>query len=221
MLNSILGEAMTMGTLMICTGASFVLGIIGALIYMYQNTYNKNFVITLALLPAIVEIVIMMVNGNIGTGVAVMGAFSLVRFRSVPGGARDICAIFLAMAIGLATGMGYITIAAFFLVMYGTVSIILNFTAFGEGSSSERELKITIPESLDYNGVFDDLLKEYTKKFILSRVKTTNMGSLYELTYHIIIKDSAREKELIDKLRCRNGNLNIVCGRVPAGKEEL
>lgn len=212
---------MNITTLMMCTGASFALGIVGALIYMYRNTYNKNFVITLALLPAIVQLVIMMVNGNIGTGVAVMGAFSLVRFRSVPGGAKDIGAIFLAMAIGLATGMGYIGTAALFLVMYGVVNVVLNAVPFGEGSSAERELKITIPESLDYTGVFDDLLKEYTKKSTLTRVKTTNMGSLYELTYHIIIADIAREKELIDKLRCRNGNLNIVCGRVPAGKEEL
>lgn len=221
MLNSILTETMNITTLMMCTGASFALGIIGALIYMYRNTYNKNFVITLALLPAIVQIVIMLVNGNIGTGVAVMGAFSLVRFRSVPGGAKDIGAIFLAMAIGLATGMGYITAAALFLVMYGVVNVVLNLCPFGEGSSSERELKITIPESLDYTGVFDDLLKEYTKKSTLARVKTTNMGSLYELTYHIIIADIAKEKELIDKIRCRNGNLNIVCGRIPAGKEEL
>lgn len=221
MLNSILGETMNISTLMICTGASFALGIVGALIYMYRNTFNKNFVITLSLLPAIVQLVIMMVNGNIGTGVAVMGAFSLVRFRSVPGGAKDIGAIFLAMAIGLATGMGYIGTAALFLVMYGVVNVVLNAVPFGEGSGSERELKITIPESLDYTGVFDDLLKEYTKKSTLTRVKTTNMGSLYELTYHIVIADIAKEKEFIDKLRCRNGNLNIICGRVPAGKEEL
>lgn len=221
MLNSILTQTMTIETLALCTAVSFVLGIIGAFIYMYRNTYNKNFVVTLALLPAIVQLVIMMVNGNIGTGVAVMGAFSLVRFRSVPGGAKDICAIFLAMAIGLATGMGYIGAAAIFLVMYAAVNVILNIVPFGEGSCSERELKITIPESLDYNGVFDDLLGEYTRKSTLTRVKTTNMGSLYELTYHIIIKDSAKEKELIDKIRCRNGNLNIVCGRVPTGKEEL
>ncbi len=221
MLNSILTQTMTIETLAACTAASFILGIAGAFIYMFRNTYNKNFVMTLALLPAIVQLVIMMVNGNIGTGVAVMGAFSLVRFRSVPGGAKDIGAIFLAMAIGLATGMGYIALAAIFIVMYGAVNILLNVLPFGEGSPSERELKITIPESLDYTGVFDDLLGEYTRKSRLIRVKTSNMGSLYELTYHIVIKDSAKEKELIDKLRCRNGNLNIICGRVPAGKEEL
>lgn len=221
MLNSILTGTITWYSLLICTGASFILGIIGALVYMYKASYTKGFVITLALMPAIVQIVIMLVNGNLGTGVAVMGAFSLVRFRSAPGGAKEIGSIFLAMAIGLATGIGYIGIAAIFLAMYSLISILLTATRFGERSPLEKELKITIPESLDYNGIFDDLFKEYTKKAELVRVKTTNMGSLYELTYNITIPDMSREKEFIDKIRCRNGNLNIVCGRVPVGKEEL
>lgn len=221
MLNSVLTGTITWYSLLICTGASFMLGIIGALVYMYKSSYTKGFVITLALMPAIVQIVIMLVNGNLGTGVAVMGAFSLVRFRSAPGGAKEIGSIFLAMAIGLATGIGYIGIAVIFLAMYSLISILLTATRFGERSPLEKELKITIPESLDYNGIFDDLFKEYTKKAELVRVKTTNMGSLYELTYNITIPDISREKEFIDKIRCRNGNLNIVCGRVPVGKEEL
>ncbi len=221
MLNSILTETITWYSLLMCTGASFILGIIGALVYMYRTSYSKSFVVTLALMPAIVQIVIMLVNGNLGTGVAVMGAFSLVRFRSAPGGAREIGSIFLAMAIGLATGMGYIGVAAIFLVMYSVFSLLLTLIRFGEGSPLEKELKITIPESLDYNGIFDDLFDEYTKRADLIRVKTTNMGSLYELTYNIIIPDLKREKEFIDKIRCRNGNLNIVCGRVPMSKEEL
>lgn len=221
MLNSILTETITWYSLLICTGASFILGIIGALIYMYKSTYTKGFILTLALLPAVVQIVIMLVNGNLGTGVAVMGAFGLVRFRSAPGGAREIGSIFLAMALGLATGTGYIGVAVIFLAMYAVVSILLMAVKFGEGSPLEKELKITIPESLDYNGIFDDLFGEYTKKSDLIKVKTTNMGSLYELTYHIIIPDLSREKEFIDQIRCRNGNLNIVCGRVPVGKDEL
>lgn len=220
MFNSIFGE-MNIVSFLICTCASFVLGLLGALIYMYRNTYSKNFAITLVLLPSVVQVVIMMVNGNVGTGVAVMGAFGLVRFRSAPGGAKEICSIFLAMAIGLACGMGYIAIAAVFLAAYGIAAVILNTTSFAESESAQRELKVTIPESLDYTGIFDDLFEEYTNKSVLSRVKTTNMGSLYELTYSIVIKNSAKEKEMIDKIRCRNGNLNIVCGRVPLGKEEL
>ncbi len=207
--------------MLICTLVSLVLGLGTAYIYMFRNIYSKSFVITLALLPAMVQIVIMMVNGNIGTGVAVMGAFSLVRFRSIPGSAREISSIFLSMAIGLATGMGYLGIAALFLLIIGIVNIVLSVTKFGEQKQTEKELKITIPESLDYTGIFDDLFQTFTREANLIRVKTTNMGSLFELQYHIVLKNQSEEKKLIDEIRCRNGNLNIVCGRVPTGKEVL
>ncbi|MGL5511664.1 MAG: DUF4956 domain-containing protein [Sporomusa sp.] len=223
MLDSILSTAtessVTFQELILCTGASLVLGIVGALVFMYKNRYSKGFVITLTLLPAIVQLVIMMVNGNVGTGVAVMGAFSLIRFRSVPGNAKEICSIFLAMGMGLATGMGYIGLAALFLVIIGIVSIILTTTPFGEQKKSEKMLKITIPEDLDYTDIFDDIFKQYTSKSELVRVKTTNMGSLYELQYQITLSDKNTEKAFIDDLRCRNGNLNIVCGRLAAGDE--
>lgn len=227
MLNSILNitstSTLTIENLLICTLASLVLGLGVASIYMYRNVFSKSFVVTLALLPAMVQIVIMIVNGNLGTGVAVMGAFSLVRFRSIPGSARDISSIFFAMAIGLSTGMGYITIAVLFLIMVGFMTILLNTLKFGEQKekSTEKELKITIPENLDYSGVFDDLFEKYTNKSELLRVKTTNMGSLYELKYLIHMKDSENEKSFIDELRCRNGNLTIACGRVPSQREEL
>lgn len=222
MLNSILAEGViTPSGLLICTLASLILGLLSAVLYMFRNTYTKGFVTALVLLPAIVQMVITLVNGNLGTGVAVMGAFSLVRFRSAPGGAREICAIFLAMALGLATGMGYIGIAAMMLVLLGLAQVLLTITSFGECSASERELKITIPESLDYNGVFDDLFGIYTRSCELVRVRTTNMGSLYELQYHITLRDQAEEKEFIDALRCRNGNLGITCGRMPMNKDAL
>ena len=212
MLNSILAEGViTPSGLLICTLASLILGLLSAVLYMFRNTYTKGFVTALVLLPAIVQMVITLVNGNLGTGVAVMGAFSLVRFRSAPGGAREICAIFLAMALGLATGMGYI----------GLAQVLLTITSFGECSAGEKELKITIPESLDYNGVFDDLFGIYTRSCELVRVRTTNMGSLYELQYHITLRDQAEEKEFIDALRCRNGNLGITCGRMPMNKDAL
>ena len=222
MLNSILAEGViTPSGLLICTLASLILGLLSAVLYMFRNTYTKGFVTALVLLPAIVQMVITLVNGNLGTGVAVMGAFSLVRFRSAPGGAREICAIFLAMALGLATGMGYIGIAAMMLVLLGLAQVLLTITSFGECSASERELKITIPESLDYNGVFDHLFGIYTRSCELVRVRTTNMGSLYELQYHITLRDQAEEKEFIDALRCRNGNLGITCGRMPMNKDAL
>ncbi len=214
-------DSITLQGLLLCTLASLVLGVGVACIYMYRSKYTKSFVMTLAMLPAMVQIVIMLVNGNIGTGVAVMGAFSLVRFRSIPGTAREISSIFLAMAVGLATGVGYPGIATLFLIIIGAMTVLLTCTNFGEQEKSEKELKITIPENLDYTGIFDDLFQKYTKSAELMRVKTTNMGSLYELQYHIILENESAEKEFLDEIRCRNGNLNLTCGRVSTAKAEL
>lgn len=214
-------NTITFHGLFISTLASIILGVGVAYIYMYKSVYTKNFVVTLALMPAMVQIIIMLVNGNIGTGVAVMGAFSLVRFRSVPGSAREISSIFLAMAVGLATGMGYLGVAALFLIIIGITTVLLFTSGFGEEMKGEKELKITIPESLDYSGIFDDLFKKYTKSAELVKVKTTNMGSLYELQYHIVLAAQTVEKEFLDEIRCRNGNLNIACGRVSTAKVEL
>ncbi len=218
MLSSILEIAsntttVTMQGFLICTLASLILGVLASMIYMYRNSYHKNFVLTLALMPAMIQIVIMLVNGNLGTGVAVMGAFSLVRFRSVPGTAREISSIFFAMGIGLATGMGYIGFAAAFLVMIGIATFILIHSGFGTSKLIEKELKITIPENLDYQGIFDDLFEKYTQENSLEQVRTTNMGSLFELRYKIELKQEELEKEFLDALRCRNGNLPIICGR--------
>lgn len=220
-MNALTSSSITIEQLLICTLASIVLGIGVAAIYMYRNTYSKNFVVTLALLPAMVQLVIMIVNGNLGAGVAVMGAFSLVRFRSIPGSAREIGSIFFAMAVGLATGMGYLYIAFIFLAIVGAMSLILNTVKFGEIKKADKELKITIPENLDYEGIFDDLFAKYTQGAELIRVKTTNMGSLYELHYQVVLPGPNIEKAFLDDLRCRNGNLNIVCGRIPSNHDEL
>lgn len=176
---------------------------------------------TLAILPAVVQAVIMLVNGNLGTGVAVMGAFGLVRFRSAPGNAREIGSVFLAMAIGLATGMGYLGIAVLLLLIIGAAILILTELPFGSQSFSQKELKVTIPENLDYAGIFDDLFEKYTKSAELMKVRTTNMGSLYELCYRIELKKEEEEKTMLDDIRCRNGNLTIVCGRIAENREEL
>lgn len=197
----------------ICTLVSLVLGMVIALVYMSQGSYSKNYVITLALLPAMVQVVIMLVNGNLGTSVAVMGAFSLVRFRSLPGTSKEISGIFFAMVVGLATGMGYVTFAVLITILIGLAMFLLFKSRFGESSEEAKNLKITIPETLDYNGVFDDLFEKFTKNHSLLNVKTTNMGSMYELQYTITLKDEEREKEFLDEIRCRNGNLTIICGR--------
>ena len=209
-----------MSTFLICTAVSIVLGILTALVYMFRNRCSQSFAITLAVLPAIVQVVIMLVNGNIGAGVAVAGAFSLVRFRSAPGTAKEIGAIFLAMAIGLATGMGYVTLAVLFFVIIGTFMLLLNLVKFGDGDRAERSLKITIPENLDYDGIFDDLFTQYTERATLEKVKTSNMGTLYELQYSIVLKSKEIPKAFIDELRTRNGNLNITCSKV-SEKETL
>jgi len=209
------------GTFLAGIAVSLILGLIIAGIFMYRNTYTKGFVVTLALMPAIVQMVIMLVNGNLGTGVAVMGAFSLVRFRSVPGKAEEISSIFLAMAVGLATGMGYIGVAVLFVVIMGVASILLSVSRFGEQKTDTRLLRITIPESLDYTSVFDETFKQYLNKWDLKQVKTSNMGSLYKLDYEVNLKNSGEEKKMIDDIRCRNGNLEILLGRPVNSKEEF
>lgn len=221
MLNSIITDTFSIETFLICMVASLVLGAVVAWIHGKYNNSSKGFVMTLALLPAIVQMVIMLVNGNLGTGIAVMGAFSLIRFRSIPGTAKEITSIFFSMAIGLATGTGYLAAAVIFVLIIEVIYILYNMTSFGEPKQKEKELRVTIPEALDYSGIFDDLFEKYTEKNELIRVKTSNMGSMYKLEYHVILKNQTQEKAFIDDLRCRNGNLEISLGRVTFGCEEL
>lgn len=208
---------------LLCLLFSLVLGIILAFSYMYRTRYTKSFVTTLALLPAVVCIVIMMVNGNVGTGVAVAGAFSLVRFRSVPGTAKEIGTLFLAMGAGLIAGMGYLGFAFLFTIIMCGIFLLYNRLDFGakKNSAIYKTLNITIPEDLDYTHVFEDIFSEYTSSCELIRVKTTNMGSMFRLTYHITLCDIIKEKEMIDKLRCRNGNLEIAVSRQETVVTEL
>ena len=194
-----------------CVGVSLVIGLMLAGFSMYRSRYTKSFVVTLALLPAVVCVVIMMVNGNVGAGVAVAGAFSLVRFRSVPGTAREIGMLFLAMGAGLVAGMGYLGYAVLFTLILGGVNMLYSFLNFGsaKGEARDKVLTVTIPEDLNYSQVFTDIFAKYTVSSQLVRVKTTNMGSLYRLTYHITLKDAGKEKEMLDAIRCRNGNLEV------------
>ena len=206
-----------------CIAVSLVIGVFIAMVYSYKSKYTKSFLVTLALLPAIVCVVIMMVNGNVGTGVAVAGAFSLVRFRSLPGTAKEIGTIFLAMSAGLITGMGYLGYAVLFSLIMGMIMLFYTKIGFGEKKRAEeaRILRITIPEDLDYSGIFDDLFEKYTESASVLSVKTTNMGSMFKLTYQIMLKDIRQEKEFIDELRCRNGNLEISMSRQESGLDEL
>lgn len=207
---------------LLCVCVSLVAGLILAGCYMFRSRHTKSFVMTLAMLPAVVCVVIMMVNGNVGTGVAVAGAFSLVRFRSVPGTAREIVMLFLAMGAGLIAGMGYLAYSLLFALLLGLVSMVYTLANFGgRKNGAYKTLTITIPEDLDYSGVFEDIFKEYTSSCNLVRVKTTNMGSLFRLTYDVVLLDSRREKEMIDQLRCRNGNLEITVSQQETAAMEL
>lgn len=230
MLNSIFSSVGTgsSGTLtltgfLISMAAALILGAGMTLIYTYKNTYSKSFAVTLATLPAIVSVVIMMVSGSLGAGVAVAGTFSLVRFRSAPGTAKEIGAIFLSMAVGLACGMGYPGFAALFAAIMCLVSLFYTRIGFGErrGVNLNRTLSITVPEDLNYAGAFDDLFEKYTTEARLLRVKTTNLGSLNKLTYSIRLRQAGTEKELIDDLRCRNGNLEISSAYEQTSVQEL
>ncbi len=202
---------LTLGNLLVSIGAALIIGLVIAAIYQFRTPCSKSFLVTLASLPAIVAVVIMMVGGNIGTGVAVAGTFSLVRFRSMPGTAKEICAVFLAMAVGLACGMGYPIVGVILALMVSLFNVVLSLVNFGAGGNSElrKNLRITLPEDLDYSTIFDDILARYTTSHKLVTVKTTNLGSLNKLTYEITLKKAGTEKDMIDELRCRNGNLEI------------
>ena len=213
MLESVIGSSITLESFLLCTAVSLVLGIGLAVVASYKEKISSSFAVTLALLPAVVQLVIMLVNGNIGTGVAVAGAFSLVRFRSAPGNAREIGVIFLAMALGLATGMGLLGLAVLSFVILSAALLGLTALGFGRKKTSTRVLKITIPENLDYDSLFDDIFAQYTESCTLNRVKTSNMGTLYELEYTVVLPGDTVPKAFLDALRCRNGNLNITCGR--------
>ena len=208
---------------LLCLGVSLILGLVIAFVYMYKTKYTKSFVVTLALLPAVVCAVILMVNGNIGAGVAVAGAFSLVRFRSAPGSAKEIVTIFLAMVSGLISGMGYVAISALFTIIMSIMYILYSAIDLGKKKQETvyKTIKITIPEDLDYTNVFKDLFEEYTNSCELIRVKTVNLGSMFKLTYDITLKDSSMEKEFIDKIRCRNGNLEITISKQENINNEL
>ena len=213
MFNSVISTTMTLSAFLKCIIAALIMGLLIAAVFSVRTRHTASLVMAYAIVPPIVTIIIMLVNGNIGAGLAVAGTFALVRFRSVPGTAKEITGLLLATAVGLACGMGYIGIAAIFFVIIAVTVLVLTLLGFGENKSGVRQLKITIPENLDYEGLFDDLFEQYTTRYELVKVKTTNMGTLYELTYIINLKKSEVSKQFIDDIRCRNGNLNIICGR--------
>ena len=215
------GDAPILAALILCTVVSLIMGLIVAGVYMFKSSYSQGLAMTLVLMPALVQIVIMLASGNIGVGVALAGAFALIRFRSVPGNARDIGHLFLSMGLGFVTGLGYLFFAVVFVVLIGGASMVLTTIQFGKGELAFRTLRIRIPENLDYEGLFDDVFAKYTLSVELENVKTAQMGSLYELTYTVRLKNASMPKAFIDELRVRNGNLNIMLGRGRRDMEDL
>ena len=222
LLNSIFSSSnYTFSTILPCLLLSMILGVLSAYVFMRSGKYTKSFVVTISVLPLISSAVIMVVNGNLGTGLAIAGAFSLVRFRSAQGSAREILAVFLSMAIGLCLGGGYVTIACLLLLAYSFMLLLLTKLHFGEEKTFDRQLKITVPESLDYTGMFDSILTAETLHYTLEKVRTAEMGSVYELTYYVTLPGEVPSRTMLDEIRTRNGNLPVSVGRVNTGVSDL
>ena len=207
--------------MMLAIGVSLLLGLVIAKVYQFKTVYSKSFVMSLALLPTLIASVIFLVNGSLGAGVAVMGAFSLIRFRSAPGGAKELVSIFLVMTIGIAIGMGYLVFATVFTLIMSLAMLLLEVVNFGQMKHSMRQLTIVIPESLDYESIFDDIFNKAANHVELANVKTSDMGSLFKIKYIIQLNGRMTEKELIDALRTRNGNLEIAISRYITKENEL
>lgn len=229
MFESILSASSTNSSISISSSvlslaAAVVIGLVIGFAYSYSSkkkSYNKEFIVGLSLLPAIVSIVILLIGSNIASAFSMAGAFALVRFRSAPGSAKDIAIVFFAMASGLACGLGFITYACISVVVILGLLLVLSLSGYCESRSVVKQLKVTIPENLNYQSVFDEVFAKYAEKSELRNVKTTNMGTLFELTYHVGMKKESDEKSFIDELRCRNGNLNISLGIVPDQNQSM
>ena len=203
---------------------SVAAGLLGLLIsFTYMKTgdrISKNFARTLITLPILVCIVLLVVNGNFGTSIAVLGAFSLVRFRSLQGSSRDISFIFFSMTIGIVCAVGEVILAATLTIAICLIYFVLNAIKYGANNGAEKDLRITIPENLDYSDIFDDLFEKYTKECRQIAVRTTNMGSMYEINYRVRLNDDKEEKQFLDDIRMRNGNLTVICGRCDVNEAE-
>ena len=207
-------------TALIAAGAALLLGVALAITHQKTSQTTKGFLITLATLPLLVMAVMIMINGSLGTSIAILGAFSLIRFRSLQGKAKDLLAIFFAMMIGLACGMGHILFGTVITIIAILAIILFTYTHFLEPDSHERVLKIVIPEDLDYDEVFIETFKKYTSRHRLVKMKTMNMGSLYKLTYDVKLKHNIKEKDFLDEIRVKNCNLKVLLSE-PCCEEEV
>ena len=222
MFNSIfVNGSLTAGTVLLTLGMALLLGLIGAFYYTKKNTATKSFAFTLALLPVITATVIMVVNGNLGAGIAVAGSFSLIRFRSAQGSGQEILGIFLAAAVGLCLGAGYVAVACVLMALCLVFHWVLSACRFGQAAENQRELRIALPEDIEYEGLFDDLLHKYFTSYELQRVRTIEMGTAYQMIYRGTMRNANESKRFLDAVRERNGNLKVSLGRVPEKHNEM
>ena len=210
-------SGLDIGRMLICAGVGILLGAVIAFVHKLTTRCSKDFLVTLATLPILVAVVMIMINGSLGTSIAILGAFSLIRFRSMPGSAKELLSVFFAMAIGLALGMGHILFATVFTIIVALLLIIYNKISIFNGGKTEQILKITIPEDLDYTNVFKDEFDKFTSSHRLIKAKTINMGSLYKISYYVTLKGNANEKEFLDAIRVKNCNLQVL---LSTGDEE-
>ena len=223
MFSSIFNSSLTgldVTTVLICAGVALVLGVAISFTHLKTSQTTKGFLTTLAVLPLLVMAVMIMINGNLGTSIAILGAFSLIRFRSIQGRAKDLLSVFFAMMVGLALGMGHILFAVVISIVAIIAIVLFSYTHFLEPNQNERVLKIVIPEDLDYDDVFKDVFEKYTVEARLVKMKTVNMGSLYKLTYDIRLKNGAKEKQLLDDIRVKNSNLKVLLSE-PCCEEDI
>lgn len=223
MFNSIFDSTTTglsITTGLICAGVALLLGVIIAITHMKTSQTTKGFLTTLATLPLLVMAVMIMINGNLGTSIAILGAFSLIRFRSIQGRAKDLLSVFFAMMVGLACGMGHVLFAVVITIISVIAIVFFTYTHFLEPNKKQRVLKIMVPEDLDYEEAFDEIFAKYTSRVDLVQMKTMNMGSLYKLTYDITMKNGVKEKEFLDEIRIKNCNLKVLLSH-PCMEEEI
>lgn len=210
---SILGTSLTVSTTLIILAASLVLGFLISFVYIRSHKhegYAPSFAVTLVMLPIIIAVIILLIGDNVARAFSLAGAFTIIRFRSAPADPKDITYIFFTLAVGLALGLGYLGYAALFTIVLCLVSYILSVSKFGTPKNDHMILKITVPENLNYQGLFDDIFDEYAGSYRLKKVKTADFGALFEIVYFIELKSDIDQKEFLDKIRSRNGNLNVV-----------
>jgi len=220
MLNSILTTPLTLSSLLITLFGSLIMGVLTALVFSYKNKFSSSLSLTLAILPVAMSMVTVMINGNLGVAVAVAGGFTLVRFRSVAGTGREISAVFSVMTLGVTCGMGYLGMAVIFFMVIAILVLVLTALHFGE-KRNEKLLRVTIPEDYDYVGLFDDVFKKYGISASIDKIKTTNMGSLIDVTYKVTLPQDTLSKEILDEIRTRNGNLCVMVANYEAEREKL